>query len=319
MSNRSSPLKRRTFGSAVLFLCLLAPLLGHSQEPASVTVCSYNLKNWLIQKSFTGGTDSPGIAKSDQEKEHITRFLKEIQPDILGVCEIGTPEDLADLQTRLKAAGIDLPHTEFNSGGDITRSLALLSRYPITQRHSQSHLEYQMGEETLLMQRGILDATVEITPEFQVRFLGVHLKSKRPTPEADESLMRRNEAHLLRRYMDSLFAKDPQAKLLCYGDFNEHRNEPAISEIIGSRASEGHMGDLLLRDDNGLVWTHFWDAADVYSRFDYFFVSRALRPHVDLKNSSIFSAPDFDKGSDHRPIMTTLRVSASRSRTKAAK
>jgi hypothetical protein len=55
------------------------------------------------------------------------------------------------------------------------------------------------------------------------------------------------------------------------------------------------------------VWTHFWDAADVYSRFDYFFVSRELRPHVDTRRSHIFSAPDFYQGSDHRPIVLSLK------------
>ncbi|MDZ4287637.1 MAG: endonuclease/exonuclease/phosphatase family protein [Prosthecobacter sp.] len=302
----SSPFRRRTFGSAVLFACVLLSC-GRAEDTAPVTFCAYNLKNWLSQKPLGAAEDAPLITKPEKEKARVLAFLQQIQPDILGVCEIGTAADLTEFQARLKAAGIDLPHTEFNHGGDPTRSLALLSRFPIVARNSQSRLDYQMGAAILPMQRGILDATLEIAPHFQVRLVGVHLKSKRAIPEADEALMRRNEAHLLRRHLDAILTKSPQTNIVCYGDFNEHRNEPAISEIIGSRASDTYMTDILLRDAAGLVWTHFWDAADVYSRFDYFFVSRALRPHVDTRQSHIFTAADFDDASDHRPIVLTLK------------
>jgi endonuclease/exonuclease/phosphatase family metal-dependent hydrolase len=299
-------LRRRTLGFAVL-LSLVAAGASVAQETGPVVVCAYNLKNWLLQKPPGAADGDPLIGKPEKEKSRVVAFLKEIRPNILGICEIGTPTDLADLQGRLKAVGIDLPHTEFSAGADPTRSLALLSRFPISGRHSQGRLHYKLGESTFSMQRGILDATVEITSAFRVRLVGVHLKSKRAIPEADEALMRRNEAHLLRGHLDRVFAQEPQARIICYGDFNEHRNEPAINEIIGSRASDRYMTDIFLRDSAGLVWTHFWDAADVYSRFDYFFVSRALRPHIDTRGSSIFSAPDFDKASDHRPIVLTLK------------
>lgn len=321
MSNRTQFLQRRAFGFAVLLcplLCLPACQTRAQEEPAAVTVCAYNLKNWLARRPYAAAAnpDLPDIPKPESEKGRIVKFLTSIQPDVLGVCEIGAPEDLADLQTRLKAAGLDLPNLEFNRGDDPARSLGFLTRFPISQRHSQTQLEYQLGEQTLFMQRGILDVVLDITPQFQVRFLGVHLKSKRPIPEADESLMRRNEAHLLRRYIEGILTAAPDTRLLCYGDFNEHRNEPAIAEIIGSRASPAHLGEVPLRDANGLVWTQFWDAADVYSRFDYFFTSRPLRPHVDLKKSFIFTDADFLKASDHRPIVLSLRPQPLRSRSR---
>jgi endonuclease/exonuclease/phosphatase family metal-dependent hydrolase len=190
----------------------------------------------------------------------------------------------------------------------------LLSRFPITARNSQPRLAYQMGQDTYFVQRGILDATVTLDDGLEVRLIGAHLKSKRAVADADEALMRRNEAHLLRRHLDGIFDKNPHARVLCYGDFNEHRHEAPISAIIGSRAADGYMTDVLLRDSSGLVWTHFWDTADVYSRFDYVFVSRALRPRVDTRKSFIFSAPDFDRASDHRPIVLTLRPATSKAK-----
>lgn len=292
---------RRAFGSAVFFFSLIAA----AQEPETVTFCAYNLKNWLSMERYDDGitVSSP---KPLEEKQAVIAALTKIRPAVLGVCEVGSDEDVADLQKRLKSAGVDLPHVERAHGGDPVRSLALLSRFPITARNSKTDLKYQLGDKTFPMQRGILDATVQFKEGLQVRFLGVHLKSKRTVSEGDEAMMRRNEAHLLRNHMDEIFSRDPKVKLLAYGDFNEHRNEPAISEIIGSRAAASYMTELPLRDSSGLVWTHFWDAADVYSRLDFVFSSRTLRPMIDLRKASIYSVPDFNQASDHRPLVIKI-------------
>jgi endonuclease/exonuclease/phosphatase family metal-dependent hydrolase len=293
---------RRAIWSAVFAVAF--PLIG--SEPLDYTFCAYNLKNWLSMERFDSGTPNEATPKPLNERKRVIEFLTDIRPDVLGVCEVGTDTDVADLQKRLKYAGVDLPHIERSNGGDPTRSLALLSRFPITASHSKKDLKYQIGDQTFPMQRGILDATVELAPGLQVRFVGVHLKSKRAIPGVDESIMRRNEAHLLRSHIDSIFVQDEKVKLLCYGDFNEHRNEPAIAEIIGSRAAENYMIDLSLHDADGLVWTHFWDSADVYSRLDFLFSSRALRPLIDLRKARIYSARDFDKASDHRPLVLKI-------------
>jgi endonuclease/exonuclease/phosphatase family metal-dependent hydrolase len=129
----------------------------------------------------------------------------------------------------------------------------------------------------------------------------------RTVSEAEQSEMRRNEARLLRLHIDSIFAQEPDACILAYGDFNAHRNEPSLTEIMGSpRTADTSLTDVLLRDENGEVWTHFWDAADTYSRLDYCFTSRLLRPHIDTRNSSIHSDRSFYKASDHRPLVLKI-------------
>ncbi len=299
-------LTRRVFGLAVFFAC--TALLA-ADEPRQITFCSYNLKNWLTMDRFDMKTYKtlPAAPKPEDEKERVVKILAAIKPDILGVCEIGTSDDLADLQKRLKAAGVDLPHTEHAHGGDSTRRLALLSRLPIKARNSQTNLQYEIGQQTLPFQRGILDVTIAVTPTFDLHCMGVHLKSMREIEEADQAQMRRHEARLLRKHLDALFAREPGARILAYGDFNEHRNQPAIDVVMGSpRTSETAMQDIWLKDRNGEVWTHFWDAADSYSRLDYCFVSRLLRPHIDPLRCFIYSARDFDKASDHRPLVLKI-------------
>lgn len=298
---------RRALLPAVFFA--LAALAA-AAEQESVVFCSYNVKNWLTMDRFDPATKRmlTSAPKPEEEKLRVVEILAAIKPQVLGVCEIGTAEDLHDLQSRLKKMGLDLPHTEMAHGGDDTRRLALLSAFPIRSRNSQTTLTYQIDQKTLPFQRGILDATIRLTPALEVRFLGVHLKSKREIDEADQAQMRRHEARLLRKHMDGIFSADPKVRLLAYGDFNEHRNEPAIDTVMGDRQGDTGMLDVFLRDRQGEVWTHFWDAADTYSRLDYLFASRVLRPHLDYRRSFIYSSRDFDKASDHRPIITTIRI-----------
>lgn len=292
-----------------VFFALAGLLAAAEPGPGQLTFCAYNLRNWLTTDPLDLQTLNtfPTKPKPEAEKERAVKILAAIKPDILGVCEIGDSDDLEELQQRLLAAGVDLPYTEMAHGGDETRRLALLSRLPITARNSQVDLKYQIGGQTLPLLRGILDVTISVTPTLDIHFLGVHLKSKREVSDASQAEMRRNEARLLRLHMDSLFAKEPGAAILAYGDFNEHRNEPAIAEIIGNpRTGDTAMQDILLKDMEGQVWTHFWDDADVYSRLDYCFASRLLRPHIDQKASFIYSARDFDKASDHRPLVVKI-------------
>lgn len=296
-----SQFTRRVLGPAVFFA--LAALLS-AAEPQRLTFCSYNLKNWLTMERSIG---RPATPKPENERAQVVKMLAAIHPDILGICEIGTADDLAELQHHLQKAGVDLPYTELAHGGDPSRRLALLSRLPIKARNSQTSLSYQIGAQTLPFQRGILDVTIAITPTFDLHLLGVHLKSMRTTPEADQAEMRRNEARLLRLHIDSIFAREPSACILAYGDFNAHRNEPSLAEIMGSpRTADTALRDVLLRDENGEVWTHFWDTTDTYSRLDYCFTSRLLRPHIDTRNSFVHSDRDFYKASDHRPLVLKI-------------
>jgi endonuclease/exonuclease/phosphatase family metal-dependent hydrolase len=284
---------------------------GTRPHPAnSLRFCSYNLKNWLeMDRRFNAPRNSTDNLKPKPEKEKAkaVAIIKALNPEILGVCEIGTPEDLADLKQHLAEVGLDYPYTEHTGGGDPTRHLALLSRYPIIAHHHQTNLTYNIGDLTFPVQRGFLDATIQIKPNFTLRAIGVHLKSQRAVDEADQALMRRNESALLRAYTKSILTSEPKTELLLYGDFNDNPKSPGIEDIKGERSDPvTRMSDVLLRDTEGEIWTHFYDWQDSYSRLDYFFVSAALHPRVKFRDSFIYRDKDFFAGSDHRPIVLEL-------------
>jgi endonuclease/exonuclease/phosphatase family metal-dependent hydrolase len=130
--------------------------------------------------------------------------------------------------------------------------------------------------------------------------VGVHLKSKLPVPDG-EALIRRHEALKLREHLETIIAEDANVNLVAYGDFNDSKNEPMFQEVSGVRGSPTYMADLWAKDSLGDRWTHYWRAADIYSRFDYIFVSPALFREVVKAKSTVYRSPDWNEASDHRP------------------
>lgn len=295
----------------LIAICLLCPYASAQEGPGggvkAVNLVFYNLKNYLAMDRRVSGELVLDAPKPAKEIEHIIEGLKAIRPDILGVCEIGDPDYLADFQSRLKRAGIDLPHTELlraKSGFD--RNLAVLSRYPIVANHSRDDYSYHIYEEKFPFQRGVLDTTIQVNKDYQLRCVVLHLKSKREIPEADQALMRLNEAQLARSHLDKIFQTDPKVNLVVIGDLNEYRNEAPVKALQGYFGGRGYLSSLTLSDQFGFRWTHHWSFADSYSRFDYALLSRGISPEVDRKSSYIHHWPDWDSASDHRPIVISV-------------
>lgn len=272
-----------------------------STSAEHVRFLSYNLKNYLTMRR-----GKEYLPKPEKEITALIGLISSQKPDILGVSEIGKEADLLDLQERLKKAGIDLPYYEHTGGRDYTRHLGFLSRYPITATNSQSDLSYEMTGKEWVISRGILDATVDVNGS-ELRFLGVHLKSKREIEEADQELIRQNEARLLRDYADTILNEDLDTKLIAYGDFNDTIGSKTISIVRGRRNAKKHMPDFYFKDSRGELWTHFWDYQDTYSRFDYVMFSSAVKPILVGKESSIVDDERWALASDHRALMLVLK------------
>ena len=296
-------------GASFLFVLSAQPQepTPDTPPPASIRVISWNVRN------FTGITppsshSSPNRPKPREEVSAVVRTLASAQPDLIGLSEMGSDDDLQRLQEMLAEEGIPLPHRELVSGADPVRHLAVLSRFPIRSRQHDTHLSYQLGPSRFPVQRGILDVTIEPAPHWQLRLCGVHLKSRRDTPEAEESLMRRNEAHLLRRKIDGILRDAPETPLLLFGDFNDSRDSPALRSIRGIRANGRYLAELPCADDRGERWTYHFPEADSYSRIDFLLASRGLRPAIADSDCHIPPDRAWRLASDHRPLATVIRI-----------
>jgi len=284
-------------------------------EPAAATAkvpgrelrfLSYNVENWLTMERYENRRAVGRKTKPAAEKNEVIRIMAASRPDVIGLCEIGTREDLKEIQRMMEDAGVKLPYLHHSTGADAVRALGLLSRHPIVANEVPPVLEYRLQGKTFGMGRGILDATVQ-ADDGKLRFLGVHLKSKRPIPDGDQELMRVNEARLLRKHVDSIFQSDPKAALVVYGDFNDTFPSVTVRTITSHTDAAFRLRPVYLRDSRRQAWTHHWAPHDIYSRIDFVTVSAALRNRVDYKASHIIDDDAWDKASDHRPLMVVFR------------
>ncbi|MDB6070600.1 MAG: Endonuclease/Exonuclease/phosphatase family protein [Verrucomicrobiales bacterium] len=275
------------------------------EAPSDIRFTTWNLKNFLYTTT-PPPEGSSEHSKPQKEQEAVIAILLKIRPDILGLCEMGSTADLANLQSRLKAGGLDLPHSEHVQGDDPSRHVALLSRFPILSRQPVTDQRYLLDNNEFPVQRGFLDVTVGISSAYQLRLVGAHLKSRRDTPEADQALMRRNEAHLLRQHLDSILTAAPTINLLIYGDFNDTRDQPGIKAVKGLRGGTAALTEIAAQDDSGERWTYYYPEADTYSRIDFLLASAALLPEVREAQSFLHSGKDWSKASDHRPVTTVI-------------
>lgn len=284
-----------------------------SEEPATnaaseggLRFITYNVENWLTMDRRMGKKNLKGATKPDAEKQAVVKILARRAPDVIGLCEIGKPSDLAEIQAQLKAAGLDLPHSYYTGGSDPERHLGLLSRFPIISSVVPKEMEYQLAGRTFSINRGILDSTIQAHGK-SYRFLGVHLKSKRDSEQGDQALIRLSEARLLRRHVDSILKVDKNARLIVYGDFNDTRSTPAIKTITGEYNDPSYLTAIPAKDSQNQSWTHFWALQDVYSRFDYVMVSRGLRSDTDFKGAKIIDDAGWNDASDHRAVLAVFK------------
>jgi len=288
----------------LLLLASVAPLRAEERDPArGIVFCSYNVRNYLGRDQASAARKTK--PKPEKEIDALIKVIAEINPDVLGVCEMGSPAAFEDFKARLEKAGLGYKDSEYVQADDEDRHLALVSRFPIVRRDSAAKVRFALNGAPQSVKRGFLDVTVQVVPGYELRCVGAHLKSKLATPEG-EALIRRHEAAKLREHLDAILSANPAANLLCYGDFNDAKNQPMFSELSGVRGTANYMADLPARDVHGDRWTHHWPVADEYARIDYLFVSPGLFPEVKRDTATVYRSEFWEQASDHRPVFVTI-------------
>jgi len=303
-------LTRRLLSFLFLSLALQGDSLLADEPVHEIRIASYNVENYLNMARRVGGRIVQNAGKPLAEKQAVVRMVGSIHPDVLGLMEIGEPRQLEDLKKRLAESGMDYPYAEYLQGSDTSRHVALLSRFPIVERHSVGDLPLRVGGVTLHSPRGFLDVTVEPSPGYRLRILCVHLKAKLEVAEYSENDLREAESRELRRYVRDILRTDPSTRLILTGDFNDTKNEKAIWQITGKPDWPDSLRALPLSDDRGEFWTEYWSAADIYSRIDYIMVAKRLEPEIDAAQSGIARPGFWNEASDHCPVYLSLKPPA---------
>ena len=272
-------------------------------------VATYNLNNYLEAPIGTRP------AKSAESKAKIREGLRLLQADVLALQEMGSTNALLELRDSLKADGLDYPYWEHVSGFDTNIHVAVLSRFPIVARRPHTNDAFLLFGRRFQVSRGFAEVDIRVNPRYEFTLFTAHLKSKVPSPEADEAEWREHEAILLREKITARLATDPKANVIALGDFNDTKATKSIRALIG-RGNTG-LVDTRPAERNGddqpnphpryappkITWTHFYGKEDSYSRLDYILLSHGMAKEWVTNETYVLRIPNWGVGSDHRPIV----------------
>ena len=275
----------------------------------TIRIATYNVETYLDQP-----TESRHFAKSEAAKAKICELIHNLNPDVIAFEEMGTTNALLELQGRLKSKGRDFPFWEHVQGYDTNIHIAILSQLPIIARQPHTNENFLLDGRRFRVSRGFAEVEIRAATNFTFTLIAAHLKSRRPIAQADESELRLQEAKILRGIVDEKFARNPDAKLVVLGDFNDVKNSASTKAVIGR--GKFKLTDTRPAERNGdnspsvnpqhepraVTWTHYYGLEDTYSRVDYIFLSPALTRHWVKDETYIPTISNWGSGSDHRLI-----------------
>lgn len=262
------------------------------------SVMTFNLNQYaLLDRDGDADTLEP---KPPAEAGAIIEVIRQVSPDVLAVQEMGDPAAWAEFKYSLRQAGLEYAHEEYLRRGKSLLNLAVLSRFPIVAAHSHVDDTYTIGPTQFPVMRGFIEIDVEITPQYRLRLMVAHLKSK-VFHSFGQAEMRRSEARLLNNHVRESLNGNPDVNLLVVGDFNDDPSSAVLREIRTYKR-QPLLHDLRPADPVGDAWTHR-ENDDTYHRIDYMLASEGLMPEVIPEKSYVVRSPMLLRASDHRPLV----------------
>jgi predicted extracellular nuclease len=230
----------------ILFIPLLSlSILVYGQKSVQeFTVLFYNVENLFDTEDEPGKEDeefTPGSEKSwDQDKyekklEDIARVLSSVNstdlPEIIGLCEIENRKVLEELVNirSLRKGNYSIVHSESadNRGIDV----ALLYRADDFSVHESESIPVIFPFDSSITTRDILYVTGKEKDGESFHFFVNHWSS-RSQGEKETEPKRIYAAVILRKEIDELMNRDPDAKILIMGDFNDEPTNRSIFEML---------------------------------------------------------------------------------------
>ncbi|MGD9611935.1 MAG: endonuclease/exonuclease/phosphatase family protein, partial [Kiritimatiellia bacterium] len=209
----------------------------------------------------------------------------------------------AEFKFSLRQAGLEYSHEEYLRRGRSVLNLAVLSRFPIVATNAHVADTYTIGPTKFPVMRGILEIELEIQPQYRLRLMVAHLKSK-VFHSFGQAEMRRNEARLLNNHIRDALKENPDVNLLVVGDLNDDPSSATLRDIAAYKRQR-ILHDLRPVDAVGDAWTHR-ENNDAYHRIDYMLASAGLLPEVVPEKTYAVRSPLLLRSSDHRPLVATF-------------
>jgi endonuclease/exonuclease/phosphatase family metal-dependent hydrolase len=300
-------MKFKFWPTLAIFLCAGNLFAG------DIRVATYNLETYLDQP-----TVSRPRVKSPEARAKIRETIRALNPDVLALEEIGGTNELLELRASLKKDGQDFPFWEHVCSFDTNIQIAVLSKLPVIARRPHTNEFFLLDGKRFQVKRGFAEVDIRATTNFVFTLFVAHLKSHLASPEADEAEERLGEAKVLRGLLDARLTREPDAKFIVAGDFNDAKDSTTLRQIIGrgktklfdprpaERNGDTTPGGPPYFEPRTVAWTYFYGKTDTYSRIDYLLFSPALKADWLKKETYIPTVPNWGVASDHRPLVAAF-------------
>ena len=260
MSMLYTSLKNRDFYWALFFTFFFSN--GFSQEKKEykiVTVAFYNLENLFDTEDDPLTFDDD---RTPEGKDHWTEEIyrdklrnmafaisrigtekAKIPPVLLGVCEVENRKVLEDLVKEPILAGYDYGIIHYDSPDQRGIDVALLYQKEFfAPKNSASHellIFDSFDPKKRIYTRDQLVVSGLLNGE-EIHVLVNHWPS-RSGGAAASSYRREKAAFLNKKIIDSLQRKDPYAKIITMGDFNDDPSDKSLRSILGAKPSKENL------------------------------------------------------------------------------
>lgn len=306
--------QNRIFTTLWILLVLL-PVCSSARVAAQATtlrVVTYNVENYLLVPTETRR------AKPAEARSRIVQILAELDADLIVLQEVGGAAALAEIQQELKKLGRVYPWVDLVHAHDTNIMLAFLCRVPVVSCTHHTNDIFAIEGRPYKVGRGIAQLVIQPRTNLAIVVFNVHLKSRREMPDVDQAQIRLGEARVLRRKIDAVLAKDPNAHVIVLGDLNDTKDSPTVKTILGR--GKTRLVDLRPPERSTIAsgttnlgprietWTHFYALQDVYSRVDYILCSSWLASRAVADQCYVVDVPDWGQASDHRPVVATFKL-----------
>jgi hypothetical protein len=241
----------------------------------------------ILQDEFSpSGKKAWTVERYNQKLKNISHAISQLgreetnsAPVIVGICEIENRKTVEDIVNQPELKEYDYGVAHFNSFDARGVDVALIyqkSRFQVTFAKPYV-VEIYNDDGTRDYTRDILRVTGLLDGE-EVTFIVNHWPSRRGGEKA--SMPRREKAaEVLKGIYDEIRAKNPDAKIIAMGDFNDDPVSPSITKALGAKddrnkAKKSDIVDLMSEMYKKGMGTLAY--RDSWNLFDQFFVTGTL-------------------------------------------
>jgi len=315
----------------------------------SIKVATFNAENLFARFQFKRNTKNLEKILRDgwtvnhtyfkiykeREKAITGETIQALDADVIALQEVENLDTLRKLRTDHLGGRKSYPYAIVIDGNDPRRiDVAVLSRYPLTNLQTHSHLWYSELR-SYLFSRDCLVADVQGPGNFTFTLFVNHFKSMLDRDDPDNGLRNTRQrrivqARAVKQIVTARFGTNAGTHpFIILGDFNDYmesddQGERGISDLV-EWDQVVNIVDRLPEDDR---WTHYFKGrgalGPAYHQLDYLLLSKSLAernphpPHIERKGlpkrASRYSGERFSgvglnspKASDHCPIVMELQ------------